>query len=517
MLEEISKREGLARFFTFFAGLFIVIAAVIIGSIVFQTREGALIFQGNASLIHKSEAQKESFVIGGADLPQTASPCSESGKMAQLMSSFVYQPLVSVSAPKEAQPVLAESVIFSKDGKTAEVTIKDVVFSDGTPLTAETVRAAYDALNAPSSGYPKKERMRQIIGMTEYQTGTEERIAGLEVLDEKTLRFQFQSASLSNVTALTLPIVKASDDGSRTELGTGPYQIESIRGLEEAVLVKNSRSEGNEYPYQTLRFVNMTRQAAEQEIEEFGLDVAFLNQESSFEQFKEAGYYDIYRYPSASYSYLGFSSNSSELLRKAVCVGFDQKKFWEDLRRPSKETTYLPVGGVTGTQKEEPSFSKMMASRRRSAGPLFKKLLKERDGQALRFLCEDTTRGRLYFKEMQEQFSPYGIEVEAVFVNADSLEDTLRSGEGYDFYFQPQGNILPEQLLDSMYQVLVPQQQEQAMEKALQGGITGVYHAVESDAANRYLLCPVDTQGGFLAVSADHREQEFLLHFIEQE
>lgn len=98
----------------------------------------------------------------------------------------LFQPLLEEQAdyqtgPPTFRPALAESWEFSDDRLQLTFHLRDgLVWSDGVPITAEDVRWTWQAQTDPAVGWPFAE--------------TKKRIADVEVVDPRTVRFHFREA-----------------------------------------------------------------------------------------------------------------------------------------------------------------------------------------------------------------------------------------------------------------------------------------------------------------------------------
>ena len=122
--------------------------------------------------------------------------------------ALIYQGLFTVSREYEVYPVLCKSYNVSADMKTWTFQIADALFSDGTAVTAEDVRASLQA----SVGSPwYASRLQHVLSIST--------LADSVVL-------QLDTACENLPILLDIPIVKASQTGAAQPLGTGPYLLD---------------------------------------------------------------------------------------------------------------------------------------------------------------------------------------------------------------------------------------------------------------------------------------------------
>jgi peptide/nickel transport system substrate-binding protein len=183
---------------------------------------------------------------------------------------LVFQTLVKMDATGKIQPLLAKSWEVGKDGKSYLFHLrKDVVFSDGTPLTAGQVkesmlykqnrkhkRGSAGGAGRRPDATPGQNRTAQGKDdeqiNREYSTFDNRRynlpdwyaFQSMDVIDNHTLRFNLARpyALFLNELATThmYPVLKADDSEPVTGyIGTGPYKIGEWKRTQYMTLVKN--------------------------------------------------------------------------------------------------------------------------------------------------------------------------------------------------------------------------------------------------------------------------------------
>ena len=148
-------------------------------------------------------------------------PFKTTGKTNKNLLTLIYDPLFRLDSAYYPAPVVAEG--FRADGKTLTVTIKDdVVFSDGTPLSAADVVYSFK-LAKKSSLY--SERLSNFNSA--YANGGQ-------------VVFTLAVEDIFAVNCLDFPIVEsASDDGDGLPVGSGRYALSKENG--DYVLLANQR------------------------------------------------------------------------------------------------------------------------------------------------------------------------------------------------------------------------------------------------------------------------------------
>ena len=126
-----------------------------------------------------------------------------------------YSGLFSVDGEYNALPVLAES--YEVNGNTVTVTLRsDVVFSDGTVVTAEDCKNSYDRAAKKDSIW--KDAFSHI--------------RSYKAVDRTTFQIIFRSYAPTQLNLLTIPIVKqGSTDPAGYPVGCGRYRFDSTGGM----------------------------------------------------------------------------------------------------------------------------------------------------------------------------------------------------------------------------------------------------------------------------------------------
>lgn len=152
-----------------------------------------------------------------------------------LVMPYIFDTLVVRDVDNSVQPLLAESWEVSDDGK--EITFKlkkGVTFHDGTPLNAEAVRYTF-------------ERFKE-VGMASPIYGGVMQIAGVEAVNDLTVRFTFDQPAANFWSTISMPYAgiispdsaqKVKESGTGDLVGTGPFVLESWEAGQQMVLKHN--------------------------------------------------------------------------------------------------------------------------------------------------------------------------------------------------------------------------------------------------------------------------------------
>ena len=127
----------------------------------------------------------------------------------RMLFSLIYQGLFALDRDSNAVPILCKSFTVTDDLKTYTFRLESATFSDGSYLMAEDVVAS---LNAAKE--------------SDMYAGRFDRIKEIEVVGDRSVRIVVNSAYENLPMLLDIPIVKASEVGAASPLGTGPYRLD---------------------------------------------------------------------------------------------------------------------------------------------------------------------------------------------------------------------------------------------------------------------------------------------------
>lgn len=261
-------------------------------------------------------------------------PLTGNSQTNQELAGLVYQGLYELDNEFVPHPVLAASGAPGEDGYSWTFTMKPgVVFSDGTPLTAQHAAAS---LNTARAGGPYAARLSGVTGVT--------------APDEATLTI-YLSAPNGNLPALLdIPVVLDGEAGS-APLGTGCYQYEPAG--ERLYLQTNPHHAGGAaLPYAVIPLTAAS--TANERIAAFdsGSVTAVTTEFSSPYALGYAGSYEACDYPTTNLLYMGFQTTrgpcQSALVRQAFSRAFDRESLVRVELSGHGDAACLPVSPLCG-------------------------------------------------------------------------------------------------------------------------------------------------------------------------
>ncbi len=241
--------------------------------------------------------------------------------------SLLYESLFVVNYDFTASPVLCKTFESSADGTFYKFRLLDNArFSDGTPLTAEDVKASISAARK-SSMYA--ERL--------------EHISSIYVPEDGTLEITLSTAYENFALMLDVPILKADTIEAEQPTGTGPYRFQ------RQALVRNTYWWGEEHGVLSCDQIALSVAQESNDLRnqfEFGsTDLVYCDPNST----AAVGYrcdYEVWESPTTILHYLGFNLYSGwfieEAFRSAVTYAIDRDTYVNEVYGGFAQATPLP-------------------------------------------------------------------------------------------------------------------------------------------------------------------------------
>jgi peptide/nickel transport system substrate-binding protein len=342
--------------------------------------------------------------------------------------------------------LLAKSWEVSEDGTAVTLELKQgVTFHDGTPLNGEAVKFTF-------------ERFKE-VGTRSPIYGGVMQIAGIEVLDDLTVRFTFEAPTANLWSTLSMPYAgiispasakKLDETGEGNLVGTGPFRLDSWEPGQEIVLKRNPDYDwgppivnNREAPYVEALVYRVipdptTQVAALQSGE---VNVLFINQPSHRAKLKQDPSVELVDARMDELIYLGFNCQKppydETLVRQALAHAVNKQEVVEVALGGLGETAFAPLPpGIPGfdpdLQKYElgydPTKSEALLT---EAG--FQKTADgtwERDGETLGgvLLTSNRAPNEAVATVLQSQLKAIGVPVEIQ--QLDSRAAMAATGEG---------------------------------------------------------------------------------------
>jgi oligopeptide transport system substrate-binding protein len=188
-------------------------------------------------------------LLGGDPLPRSLDPARTTGSAAGYVG-LLYSGLVRLSPEMQVIPDLAETWDVSQDGTVYTFTLRDgLKFSSGRPLTSADIVYSLERATDPDTGSSTAATyLGDILGAPEKLSGEADTIAGLEIIDDRTLQITLDGPKPYFLAKLTYPTsyvvdqesVRPNDEDWVFDAhASGPYVLREFREQEAILFSRN--------------------------------------------------------------------------------------------------------------------------------------------------------------------------------------------------------------------------------------------------------------------------------------
>ena len=193
-----------------------------------------------------------------------------------VLSNALYEPLMAPAAGGTFTPGLAESLESDESASHWTLTLPDgVTFSDGSPLTTESVKAHIERLANPESKSSAAGQAAQISSMT--------------ITDDTTMVFDLvaPNADFASLLARTLGMITSTTatDKFGFPLGAGPFVVDEFTPGDSVTVVRNENYWGEPAALDSITFRMMPDADSRfQSLQSGDVDLIWTEVTSQFEQ-----------------------------------------------------------------------------------------------------------------------------------------------------------------------------------------------------------------------------------------
>lgn len=244
------------------------------------------------------------------------------------LAPLLYEPLFQLDASFQAQPVLCQSYTASGDGLTWTFTLRSgITFSDGTPLTGQTVADALNTARGAESRYASR-----LSGVT-----------GVEASGENTVTITLSRPNGNLPLLLDIPIALGTGD---RPAGTGPC-VFSQQGDSLSLTARSGWWQDKSLPCTEIPLRAVSR--SDDLIFAFSSgDVSLVDVDlMGTNAMGYSGSYETWDYATTDLIYLGFNTQSglcrSAGVRTALTRGIDRDAVAQTVYASHAVSTALPV------------------------------------------------------------------------------------------------------------------------------------------------------------------------------
>ena len=272
--------------------------------------------------------------------PEMIDPITISALIAGDVLRHVYQGFTSSDASGGTIPVLATTWKAHDDKKGWRFELrKGVVYHTGRPFTAQSVKAAFEAILAPGSKAGTQAiYLGRIEGAKEVQAGSAKELIGIKVVDDLTLDIRFVTPDVL-FPLYPLYIFDAgviADKGpnwfQEVSAGTGPFKFAEWKRGQHVSLARNDAYWGGKPAIEGVRFLVVPSEDTAVSMYEAGdLDLLMVASTDLARRIMRnpALKADAKTTPAAQITYIGMNQNlyppfKDKRVREAFCISLDR-------------------------------------------------------------------------------------------------------------------------------------------------------------------------------------------------
>lgn len=277
--------------------------------------------------------------------------------------SLTYTSLLQFDENLNLKPDLAESYEVSDDNLNITFKLrKDVKWHDGKPFTANDVAFTFASIankDYQGSSYGDVEKIK---GAKEYHEGKTDKISGIEIVDDYTIKFVFDkpyAPALTNIGGMgiipkhiweSVPIAqwKEKKDLLTNPVGTGPFKIAAFNEGQDVQLERFDNYYGEHAKTKKFIFKVVNEDTAQVELLNGTIDIADVSnlKNEELEDLKTKGM-NIESYPNSLFQYMGFNLRKDIFkdtkVRQAFMYGIDRKTMVDKLLGGNGVVMNMPI------------------------------------------------------------------------------------------------------------------------------------------------------------------------------
>lgn len=429
------------------------------------------ILSGCASKEGDKSAVKDSIVYGISTSPSGVfNPLLTDSVYDDAVCKMVYASLLKLDDKQEVQPYLAEKYEVSSDQKTITFTIKkDVKWSDGKPLTAKDVVFTFTTLANKNYDGEYSDFVTNIVGVDEYKEGKENKVKGIEAVDDVTVKISYSKpygpalAKLGTMgiipehiwSSVDLSKWKESKDLMAKPVGSGPYKLSSFTEGQDAKFEKNDAFFGGDVKTSKIVLKVVSEDTVAADLKNGDVDIADITnlKKADIDALEKEGT-KIYRHQNNLFQYMGMNYRNEIFkdikVRQAIVTAIDRKSMVDKLIEGNGEVKDAPMLSSSWAYPSDAKFNKYDYSVENA-----KKLLNEAgytlkgdvmvnsSGKKLEFKLDVPTGNSVREQAaqvIQENLSMVGIKVELNKMEFPALMEKVVANHEFDMYMM--GNNL---------------------------------------------------------------------------
>lgn len=321
--------------------------------------------------------RKDTIVVGAGEFKGNFNTLYAESTYDTDISWTMFERTIIPDEKGEAEKRLLKDYTVSEDGLTYTFTLKDdLVWSDGTPITSEDVAFPFYVMADASYDGPQDivNGTYSIVGVKDYHDGKADTISGIEIVDDKTVKFTcdryypFATIDLGYYSPLPKhyyeKFYKRGDCSGLKSTFTsadapvsGAYKLTDYKKGQEVVCEANDKFFLGKPKTKNVIFKYTTTDNALSMVKSGETDMDRIQSNNdNIDDLESTGFLGYINYPGNNYSYLSLNQTLPQFqekeVRQALTIGLNRKKIVETVYDKYANVINIPESSVCWTYKE---------------------------------------------------------------------------------------------------------------------------------------------------------------------
>lgn len=283
-------------------------------------------------------------IIGTLGEAQTINPFLSNESESDWRTLQLFDALLRIGPNAEPLPGLASD--WTVDDLAITFSIREAMFADGSPLTANDIAFTLTGLLNPDTAAPRANLYAPIEGAEAFMAGEADSVSGIEVVDDRTLvvtlaepnaPFLYNMRFVKPVPAAQLEGKNlANDDWFQAPIGAGPFQFESWTTGADFVMTANPNfwDEGKPAIKRVVHRVIADAQSLVLALQNGEIDGSLYPNPAAGDQLRAIAELDVIVPPFGSPNGWMFNCEQEHLskreVRRAIAMSLDTEQFAAD-------------------------------------------------------------------------------------------------------------------------------------------------------------------------------------------
>ncbi len=318
-------------------------------------------------------ARTETLVVTSSNLSLNFHPLYATRTTETWVRDLVFEGLMSHDNTGNPVTLLSDSIEISEDGLEYTFRIKDnLLFHDGSRVKTTDVLFSYEVLANEQYSGEHRLFIDGVVGVDEFRSGEATNISGIELVDDKTIKFSFETPSIYNVWGFETPIIpehvyqfSSWDDflmNSSNPMGTGPMALVAVESDEQIELKRNAFHHVSKSNVNRVIIKAMSPQMALKAFENGSVDIITVSpSKEHFDMLEEISFAETYEFPSNAFNYIGINHNHPILkdkkVRQALAYALNREEFISNEWQNHAILANSPVPETHWTYPEEQALN----------------------------------------------------------------------------------------------------------------------------------------------------------------